>query len=139
MSIIHLIHFLVPHDEEKKKTELVGHLDDFCPICRQIATFTVFVRFTQNVRVTMLVSVENSREDEVRFMECGGCHGRWRLSDGFLSSGPASSEEPRRLFEQRNEIEGRAKNLKTTPAERTTLILEPLRFMGSMAELHRTF
>jgi hypothetical protein len=135
-----ILHLLVPHSGSKIKTELLGHMDDFCPICRDVTEFSVMNYFTQKtIRVAGVVNLEDGREGGQQVCDCSGCGGRWRLADGFLSSGPESSEEARGRYQARVELEKRATTPNTTSEERSTLMMEPFRFMAATKGLHELY
>ncbi len=129
------IHLLIPRKGKQTKCEVVGHLDDFCPICRGVTEFLVRNYFTQHTTTVAGLKLEEGREGAFRTCQCAGCGGRWRLADGFLGSGPADDEEPRRRLERRKELEERSIAGKTTPEERSLLLLEPFQFMAAMDEV----
>lgn len=132
MSILHLW-----HSEKQLKSEPLGFVEDFCPVCREARRFTATNWFTENTtRVLLLIKVAGSREGGLGVAECPECRSRWRLERGLAPRGSKGREETKLQVEARLALEEKVRTRETTDKERLFLLLEPLQKMASMAEVH---
>lgn len=126
------------HASSELRKEPAGAVQDFCPICRGLRTFTLTNFFMErSMRVMMLVKIAGSRDGGIGVAECRECRSAWRTVDGIASRGRKGSEDVRRQLEERLALEEKVKSRSTTPEERSWLLLEPLHRMASMATVHQ--
>lgn len=124
------------HASSHIKSELLGVVQDFCPICREMRSFTSKNYYSERqMRLFLVISISEGREGGLGVTECGECKSRWRTLDGIATRGRKGSAEARQRLEERRALEERAKARSTTPEEREWLLQEPFLRMASMAKI----